>query len=116
MKIAVPTCEVNVDDHFGHCEFFTVFTANEKKEIIETEIVKSPVGCGCKSNISETLSNLGVTIMLAGNMGQGAVNVLNQAGIEVFRGCSGNVKEVADSWLIGNIQDSGDACHSHECH
>lgn len=30
--------------------------------------------------------------MLAVNMGSAAVNVLNSTGIEVLRGCSGNVK------------------------
>ena len=56
--------------------------------------------------------------MLAGNMGQGAVNVLGNNGIQVLRGCSGNVKDVAESWLAGNLQDSGMACaqHEHGCH
>ena len=80
--------------------------------------VESPVGCGCKSNIAQTLSELGVKVMLAGNMGEGAVQVLNHAGIEVLRGCVGPVKSVADSWLKGDVSDSGDACHAHEqgCH
>ena len=39
---------------------------------------------------------MGVSLMLAGNMGSGAVNVLNSQGIDVVRGCSGNVKAVAE--------------------
>jgi predicted Fe-Mo cluster-binding NifX family protein len=38
--------------------------------------------------------------MLAGNMGQGAVNVLGANGIQVLRGCSGDVKAVAENWLF----------------
>ncbi|MDO9574502.1 MAG: NifB/NifX family molybdenum-iron cluster-binding protein [Candidatus Contubernalis sp.] len=118
MKIALPSRQNLIDDHFGHCEYFTVFTINNNKEIIAQEIITSPAGCGCKSNIAQTLSEIGVKIMLAGNMGQGAVRVLNNSGIEVVRGCSGDVKVVALKWLDGSLADSGDSCreHEHRCH
>ena len=118
MKIALPSNKNEIDSHFGHCESFTVFTVNEKKEITADEVVASPAGCGCKSNIAQTLSDMGVELMLAGNMGEGAVHVLNSHGIEVVRGCSGNVKAVAQQWLEGQVADSGVGCHAHEhgCH
>lgn len=116
MKIALPSRKNIIDDHFGHCEYFTVFTLNDNKEIISEETIDSPVGCGCKSNIAQTLSGIGVKFMLAGNMGEGAVRVLNNSGIEVLRGCSGDVKTVALNWIDGNLKDSGDSCHEHECH
>jgi predicted Fe-Mo cluster-binding NifX family protein len=117
MKIALPSRGNNIDNHFGHCEYFTVYTI-DNKDIVNEEIIESPAGCGCKSNIANTLSELGVEVMLAGNMGEGAVRVLNNAGIEVLRGCSGEVKKVALSWLQGSLKDSGDNCHEHEhgCH
>lgn len=118
MKIALPTRRNFIDEHFGHCEYYTIFTVNENNEIINSEIVDSPAGCGCKSNIAEVLSNMGVGIMLAGNMGDGAVNVLHNSGIEVVRGCNGDVKAVALDYLKGLLKDSGDSCHEHEhgCH
>ena len=118
MKVAIPTISGNVDDHFGHCEYFQVFTTNDSKDIIHEELISSPNGCGCKSNIAQTLAEKGVKIMLAGNMGQGAVNVLNSHGIDVLRGCSGDVKSVTESWLAGTLKDSGISCaaHEHDCH
>jgi predicted Fe-Mo cluster-binding NifX family protein len=116
MKIALPSRNNMIDDHFGHCEYFTVYTIDGNKEIIAHEIVPSPTGCGCKSNIASTLSEIGVKMMLAGNMGEGAVRVLNNAGIDVLRGCSGDVKTVAIEWLSGSIVDSGNSCSDHECH
>ncbi|MDP2844088.1 MAG: NifB/NifX family molybdenum-iron cluster-binding protein, partial [Acetobacterium sp.] len=102
MKIALPTRENLIDSHFGHCEYYTVFTIDtSSKEILNQEIIASPAGCGCKSNIATTLKEMGVKLLLAGNMGEGAVNVLSKSGIEVVRGCTGNVKEVALSWLAG---------------
>lgn len=115
MKIALPTRENLIDSHFGHCEYYTVFTIDDgSKEIVNQEIIASPVGCGCKSNIASTLSEMGVNLLLAGNMGEGAVNVLNRSGIEVVRGCTGDVKDVALSWLAGSVMDSGELCHAHE--
>jgi predicted Fe-Mo cluster-binding NifX family protein len=57
---------------------------------------------------------MGVKVMLAGNMGDGAVRVLKNSGIEVIRGCSGDVQTVANNYLAGSVTDSGDSCHSHE--
>jgi predicted Fe-Mo cluster-binding NifX family protein len=114
MKVALPSNKQNIDNHFGHCEYFTVFTVGDKKEIISEEIVKSPAGCGCKSNIAHVLAQMGVKVMLAGNMGEGAVNVLNSSGIQVFRGCSGDVRAAAVKWLEGSIVDSGIECREHE--
>ncbi|MDF2615752.1 MAG: Dinitrogenase iron-molybdenum cofactor biosynthesis protein [Sedimentibacter sp.] len=114
MKIALPSRQNLIDDHFGHCEYFTVYTVNENKEITNGETIASPVGCGCKSNIAQTLAEMGVKVMLAGNMGDGAVRVLNNSGIEVIRGCSGDVQTVANNYLAGSVTDSGDSCHSHE--
>lgn len=119
MKIALPSRQNLIDNHFGHCEYYTIFTIDDdNKKILHQETFPSPVGCGCKSNIAQVLSEMNVKIMLAGNMGDGAVNVLNNAGIKVVRGCSGDVKEVALNWLAGSIIDSGDSCHEHEngCH
>ena len=119
MKIAVPVSSNNqVDDHFGHCKFYNVFNITKEGKISEMQVVPSVEGCGCKSNIVDTLSAMGVTMMLAGNIGSGAVNVLNNHGIQVLRGCSGNVKAVAQQWLNGAVTDSGTTCHQHdhECH
>jgi len=118
MKIALPSCQNQVDEHFGHCECFTVFTIGDKNKILSEERITPPVGCGCKSDIAQTLAQMGVKYMLAGNMGQGAVNILTNHGIQVLRGCSGDVKNVAESWLTGKLSDSGIACsqHEHGCH
>ncbi len=120
MKIALPSRQNMIDDHFGHCEAFTIFTIDENKEIVSKEMLPSPAGCGCKSNIAQTLSEMDVSLMLAGNMGEGAVRVLDFSGIEVIRGCSGDVNDVVAKWLSGTLTDSGVGCDAHgeghSCH
>jgi len=115
MKIAVPTAQGNiVDSHFGHCEFYTLFTVSDQKMVINTEKLASPQGCGCKSNIASVLKEKNVELLLAGNMGAGAVNVISSQGIKVIRGCEGDVHKVVAAYLNGNISDSGETCSSHE--
>ncbi|MGM9774015.1 MAG: NifB/NifX family molybdenum-iron cluster-binding protein [Candidatus Egerieousia sp.] len=116
MKIAIPTRDSMVDNHFGHCEHYTILTISDDKKIIGNETLPSPQGCGCKSNIASVLEEMGVKVMLAGSMGQGALNVLTSHNIEVIRGCSGNVMDVAADYLNGKLQDSGFSCLAHGEH
>ena len=74
MKIAVPTRDGRVDDHFGHCAYYTIFNIIDGK-VADVTKMASPQGCGCKSGIAPVLKQMGVAVMLAGNMGQGAKNV-----------------------------------------
>ena len=94
MKICCPTKDGRIDDHFGHCAYYTIFTV-ENGQITAEETMASPEGCGCKSGIAPVLAEKGVIVMLGGNMGEGARSTLNANGIEVIRGCSGDVREVA---------------------
>lgn len=65
IKIAIPTRDNVVDDHFGHCDHYTVFTVDDQKNLISSERLDSPQGCGCKSNIASVMQEMGITIMLA---------------------------------------------------
>ncbi len=113
MKIALPSRNREVDGHFGHCEYFTVFSVDENKAITNEEELTPPAGCGCKSNIIPVLAEKGVNVMLAGNMGDGAVQMLARFGIQVVRGCSGNVRDVAESFLAGQVSDAATTCSDH---
>ena len=112
MKLAVPTREGRVDDHFGHCDHYTIFTI-EDKQVISREVMASPQGCGCKSGIAADLEKMGVEVMLAGNMGEGALNKLSAHNIRVIRGCRGDIEAVVSGFLAGFILDSGVGCSAH---
>jgi len=116
MKVAVPVRGNVIDDHFGHCEAYAIYTISDDKKIENIESLPSPQGCGCKSNIASVFEQMGVTVMLAGNMGNGALNVLNSHGVQVFRGCSGETEAVVKAYIKGDIRDSGDSCQHHDCH
>lgn len=115
-KIAIPTRGNMVDNHFGHCEMYTIITADDNNNIINREILPSPKGCGCKSNIAAVFKQIDVKIMLAGGIGDGAINVLKSHGISVIRGCSGEVDTIVRNFLKGILVDSGLSCLQHENH
>lgn len=116
MKIAVPTKAGNqIDNHFGHCEFYSIFTV-ENNQVTQKQTLQSPQGCGCKSNIAYDLANMGVKVMLAGGIGNGAINKLNSQNIEVIRNCKGDVDVLIKEYLAGNIVDGGESCAAHDEH
>lgn len=122
MKIAVSMKENSISNHFGHCDSYSIFSVGEKGNIVNAEILPAEKDCGCKSNIVEILSNKGVKVLLAGDMGNGAYSSLNNAGIRVYRGCSGDIQKLVDNYIQGKIIDNGQSCthHStdenHPCH
>lgn len=71
-------------------------------------------GCGCHSGIARTLAEQGVSVMLAGNIGAGAISHLNEFGIEVVRGCYGEAEKVVTEFLQGTIKDNGQTCTEHD--
>ncbi len=116
IKIAIPTRNHSVDEHFGHCENYTVITVNKDKEITNRHLIPAENGCGCKSGIAGTLRKENVSVLLAGNMGHGAVEKFRIAGIEVVRGCSGPIDQLISDYLRGSITDNGTICARHEHH
>jgi len=120
LKLAVPTRAGQVDEHFGHCESFTIYAINKDKAVTGQDRFTPPPACGCKSNLIPTLVEMGVKVLVAGNMGEGAVMRLREAGIEVFRGAKGDVGEAVQSWIEGKLTDSQLVCmehgDGHECH
>ena len=114
-KIAIPTRDEMVDDHFGHCAYYTIVTLDNQNQVINSERLASPEGCGCKSNIASVMQEMGISLMLAGNMGMGAYNTLNAHGICGSRGCHGKVEEVLNAYQQGLLTDALEACDHHDC-
>jgi predicted Fe-Mo cluster-binding NifX family protein len=113
-KIAIPTRDGQVDEHFGHCQSFTVFTLAEDRSLAGRESFVPPPACGCKSNLAARLKDMGVGVLIAGNMGQGAAEKLLGLGIQVVRGAAGPVEEALHAFLNGSLKDNALLCQAHE--
>lgn len=113
MKIAVPYHNGYISSHFGQSESFAVFTLNQENQIVGRTLLR-PEACGCKSGVGSTLASEGVTIMLAGGIGEGAIRHLYNEGIIVVRGCEGKADDVVLDYVSGKVTDGGQTCSSHQ--
>ena len=114
MKIAVTTQHTQVFPHFGRTPEFYVVTTKEGK-ITEESIIAAPAeGHGALVGF---LVSQGIDTLICGGIGGGAVNSLRAAGIQIFAGASGAVKEQVLSLLAGQLPQQGDAnCDHHDGH
>jgi len=108
-KIAVPVNDNSVlDAHFGHCKFFVLAETNGE-EITSEEIVQPPPHE--PGELPAWLAEKGVTDVLAGGMGNRAIQLFNQNGINVFVGAPQlEARELISGFLNNSIQFSANYC------
>ena len=90
MKIAVAAMGEQVSGHFGHCENFNIYEA-ENGKIVSAEAVPNP-----------------------GHRPGFLPNFLADRGVEVVVGASGDSRSAAEAWLRGELKSTGSICHEHE--
>jgi len=113
-RIAIPITKDNkIEDHFGRSKYYEIYTFSDANEIVELQLLEAEKGCGCESNIVSVLVDEGVSLMLSGRIGDKAKNKLNDAGIGVIRGCSGNSADVILEFVEDKIFDNGISCLQH---
>jgi len=111
MKIAVASDNGMVTEHFGHCEAFMIFEA-ENGRIIGDEKVSNP---GHKPGfLPNFLNDKGVNVIISGGMGGGAIDIFNEKGIEVITGAKGSARTAAGEYLQGALKSTGSVCHEHQ--
>ncbi|MCL5097535.1 MAG: NifB/NifX family molybdenum-iron cluster-binding protein [Candidatus Omnitrophica bacterium] len=118
LKIAIPLSGGLLSEHFGHCDQFALVEANpDTKTILNTVLVTPPPHE--PGLLPRWLQQQGVQLIIAGGMGQRALNLFAQNGITVRSGRPGGAAEecVAD-YLDGALTSTAQACNQHEhgCH
>ena len=112
MKIAVTYENNEVFQHFGRCENFKVFEI-ENNEIKNAQVINSN-GTG-HGALAGFLANLGVEILICGGIGLGARNALASVNIQVYPGTNGNVDDIIQDFIKGNLDfDPNTQCHHHD--
>jgi len=110
MKIAVASEGEMVTEHFGHCENFNIYET-ENNRIICFESVPNP---GHKPGfLPNFLADLGVSVIISGGMGGGAIDIFAQRGIEVVTGASGLALKAAENYLNDKLKSTNSVCHEH---
>lgn len=111
MKIAVAAMSTNVSEHFGHCENFLIFNAEDGKVTPEVVLPNPGHRPGFLPNY---LADNGAEVIIAGGMGGGAVSIFNERGVEVILGARGDARVAAEAYVRGELKSTGSICHEHQ--
>ena len=111
MKIAVASDNGLVSGHFGHCESFMIYDTVDGK-VVKTEAVPNP---GHKPGfLPKFLHEMGVSVIISGGMGQGAVDIFVEKGIVVITGAEGRAEDAVNRYLQGNLVSNDVVCQEHQ--
>lgn len=113
MRVAVTYDNGNVFGHFGRTEQFKVYDIEDGK-VVNSEIVgTNGEGCGALAGI---LNIAKVDALICGGIGGGAQMALQEAGISLYAGASGNTDAVIEEFIAGTLDASGEANCDHHDH
>lgn len=109
MKIAVsasgPGLDAEVDPRFGRCQYFIVIDP-DTMEFEALENSGALAGGGAGISTAQTIAGKGVEVVLTGNCGPNAFQVLSAAGIRVVTGVSGKVSDAVRDYKAGKYRTS----------
>lgn len=116
--IAVPLEGGVLCAHFGHCEEFAIVKVVDN-EIREIKTLTPPEHV--PGLYPRWVASFGVTDVIAGGMGQKAINLFNEQNINAFVGAPiDKVENLVNNFIAGNLSLNANYCnhdndHQHAC-
>ena len=109
MKIGITSTgenlDANVDQRFGRCKYFIIVDTDSMKfEVLSNENAMASGGAGIQT--AQTIANKGVEAVVTGNVGPNAFQTLSAAGIRVFTGANGTIKESVEQYKKGELKET----------
>jgi len=109
MKIAISSTnkniEGNVSNIFGRCPYFIIAEIKdnkiEKTEAIKNEVINQVSGAGIST--AKLMAEKDIEVVITGNVGPMALDVLNQFNIEIYSG-EGIIKDVLQEFIDGKLK------------
>ncbi|MEA2033100.1 MAG: NifB/NifX family molybdenum-iron cluster-binding protein [Euryarchaeota archaeon] len=110
MKICVTATAGNlnaqVDPRFGRCQYFVFIDSDTMAfEAMANEAIAAPGGAGIQA--AQTVVNKGVDVLISGNVGPNAFQVLSTAGVKIATGAYGTVQEAVEMYKTGRLSEAG---------
>lgn len=107
-RIAIPLENGILCSHFGHCQQFALIDTSDNIISDESLITPPPHEPGL---LPGWLADKGVTDVIAGGMGQRAINLFNEQKINVFVGAPiKSPKDLANDLLSNSLEAGSNYC------
>ena len=101
MKIAVTYDNEQIFQHFGHTEQFKIYDIKNDEIVSKTVISTNGQGHGV---LSIFLKENNVDVLICGGIGGGAISALNELGIKLFGGVSGDCDSAVEAFLKNKLE------------
>ncbi|NQE05972.1 hypothetical protein C5S32_08890 [ANME-1 cluster archaeon GoMg1] len=110
MKICVTATagdlNAQVDLRFGRSQYFVFVDSDTMAfEAMLNEAIAAPGGAGIQA--AQTVLNRGGNVVISGNIGPNAFQVLSTAGVKIATGAYGTVKEAVEMYKTGRLSEAG---------
>lgn len=107
MKICITsegtTLDSKIDPRFGRCRYFIIFDTDTMAfQAIDNASIQASGGAGIQSG--QLMASHQVKAVLTGNVGPNAFLTLQSAGIEIFTGVTGTVREALEKFKEGALK------------
>lgn len=108
MKICVSassdSLDAAVDSRFGRCPCFVVVDSETMDfNAVPNDSTNAAHGAGIQA--AQTVVNMGVEVVITGNVGPNAFNVLYATGIKIVTGVSGSVREAVEKYKNSQLKE-----------
>ena len=102
-----------ISQHFGRCPYYLIVDV-EGLEIEKSESVDNPYyDSHAPGMVPQFINEQRVNVMIAGGVGPRAIDMFTSLGIEVVSGATGNVGNILQAYLKGEISGVEACGHDH---
>lgn len=109
MKIGISSTgenlDANVDQRFGRCKYFIIVdTESMEFEVLSNGSAMAFGGAGIQA--AQTIARTGAKVVVTRGVGPNAFRTLSAAGMKVFTGASGTIKESVEKYKKGELKET----------
>ena len=111
MRIAIPYYMGNIFQHFGHAPQFKIYEIENHQVLMEMIVEVEDKG---HDSVTALLRSLDVRVVICGNIGEGAMQALQSAGIVFYGGVTGDADAAITALIHGGLKyDPNVKCTAH---
>ncbi|MBL4931765.1 NifB/NifX family molybdenum-iron cluster-binding protein [Clostridium paridis] len=115
MKIAIPNNGDVVNQHFGMSKSFVIITVEDNK-VLQVQEISSAELTHQHQGLADLLVRHGTNVVITGGIGAGAIAGLQQNGLQVVKGASGEYLKVVEEYINRTLEDKDVVCNHHGEH